>query len=82
MNRRVDVAVIGAGHAGLNAIKEIRKVTGHYVLINGGQLGTTCARIGCMPSKVALHLAETHNNRAHGFKVGIEGGEDIRVDTA
>jgi len=82
MNRRVDVAVIGAGHAGLNAIKEIRKVTGNYVLINGGQLGTTCARIGCMPSKVALHLAETHNNRARGSKVGIEGGEGIRVDTA
>jgi len=82
MNRRVDVAVIGAGHAGLNAIKEIRKVTENYVLINGGQLGTTCARIGCMPSKVALHLAETHNNRAHGSKIGIEGGEDIQVDTA
>jgi len=50
MERQVDVAVIGAGHAGLNAIKEIRKVTDNYVLINGGQLGTTCARFGCMPS--------------------------------
>jgi len=82
MNRRVDVAVIGAGHAGLNAIKEIRKVTENYVLINGGQLGTTCARIGCLPSKVALHLAETHNNSAHGSNLGIEGGEGIQVDTA
>jgi pyruvate/2-oxoglutarate dehydrogenase complex dihydrolipoamide dehydrogenase (E3) component len=50
MERQVDVAVIGAGHASLNAIKEIRKVTDNYVLINGGQLGTTCARFGCMPS--------------------------------
>ncbi|MGB7550003.1 MAG: FAD-dependent oxidoreductase, partial [Chromatiaceae bacterium] len=82
MNRQVDVAVIGAGHAGLNAIKEIRKVTENYVLINGGQLGTTCARIGCMPSKVALHLAATHNTRAHGPGLGIEDGEGIRVDTA
>jgi pyruvate/2-oxoglutarate dehydrogenase complex dihydrolipoamide dehydrogenase (E3) component len=47
MRKRVDVAVIGAGHAGLNAIKEIRKVTDDWVLINGGPLGTTCARIGC-----------------------------------
>jgi dihydrolipoyl dehydrogenase len=53
MNREVDVAVIGAGHAGMNAIKEIRKVTDNYVLINGGQIGTTCARMGCMPSKTA-----------------------------
>jgi pyruvate/2-oxoglutarate dehydrogenase complex dihydrolipoamide dehydrogenase (E3) component len=48
-NRFVDVAIIGAGHAGLNAIKEIRKVTDNDVLFNGGDLGTTCARIGCMP---------------------------------
>ena len=80
MKRYVDVAVIGAGHAGLNAIKEIRKVTENYVLINGGQLGTTCARIGCMPSKVALHLAETYNHRKHYQKLGIKGAENMRLD--
>ncbi len=80
MTRHVDVAVIGAGHAGLNAIKEIRKITNNYVLINGGQLGTTCARIGCMPSKVALHVAETYNTRTQCQKLGIKGGERMRVD--
>lgn len=80
MNRQVDVAVIGSGHAGLNAIKEIRKVTDNYVLINGGQLGTTCARIGCMPSKVALHLAETYNGRTHYPSLGITGSETIGID--
>jgi len=80
MIRHVDVAVIGAGHAGLNAIKEIRKITENYVLINGGQLGTTCARFGCMPSKVALHVAETFNNRAYYEKFGIKGTEHIRID--
>jgi len=29
MHKRLDLAVIGAGHAGLNAIKEIRKITGN-----------------------------------------------------
>jgi dihydrolipoamide dehydrogenase len=82
MKRHVDVAVIGAGHAGLNAIKEIRKVTDNYVLINGGQLGTTCARFGCMPSKVTLHVAETFSNRAHHEKFGIKGAEHIRIDIA
>ncbi|MGB7934541.1 MAG: dihydrolipoyl dehydrogenase [Gammaproteobacteria bacterium] len=76
----MDVAVIGAGHAGLNAIKEIRKVTENFVLINGGQLGTTCARCGCMPSKVALHLAESYNNRSQHQRLGIKGGENLRID--
>ena len=35
MYKSVDVAVVGAGHAGLNAVKEIRKFTDNYVLING-----------------------------------------------
>jgi dihydrolipoamide dehydrogenase len=80
MRTHVDVAVIGAGHAGLNAIKEIRKVTENYVLINGGQLGTTCARYGCMPSKVALHLAEIYNSRLQHQRLGIKGGENLRID--
>jgi dihydrolipoamide dehydrogenase len=82
MERHVDVAVIGAGHAGLNAIKEIRKVTDNYVLINGGTLGTTCARFGCMPSKVTLHVAETFNHRAQHKRFGIKGGEHLRIDLA
>lgn len=80
MPERVAVAVIGAGHAGLNAIKEIRKVTDAYCLINGGGLGTTCARIGCMPSKVAVHLAEVYQTRKQFQRYGIEGSEALRVD--
>ncbi len=72
MNHQVDVAIIGAGHAGLNAIKEIGQVTDNYVLINRGGLGTTCARIGCMPSKVAIHLAEVE---PEGEGVSVRVGE-------
>jgi len=80
MKSSVDVAVIGAGHAGLNAIKEIRKVTDDWVLINGGPLGTTCARIGCMPSKVAIHLADTFQLRERFGRYGVEGGQQLRLD--
>lgn len=80
MTRSVEVAVIGAGHAGLNAIKEIRKLTDEYVLINGGALGTTCARFGCMPSKVAIHLAETYKQRDRFERYGIEGSQEIRLN--
>ncbi|WP_295882116.1 dihydrolipoyl dehydrogenase [uncultured Thiohalocapsa sp.] len=80
MTKRVDVAVIGAGHAGLNAIKEIRKVTEDWVLINGGPLGTTCARVGCMPSKVAIHLADTYKMRDNLARYGVSGGEGLALD--
>ena len=46
MPREVDVAIIGAGSAGLFALSQVRKETDNYVLIDGGELGTTCARGG------------------------------------
>jgi thioredoxin reductase len=55
--RRVDLAILGAGHAGLNAVKAARKAGARWVLIDGGPLGTTCARVGCMPSKALIELA-------------------------
>lgn len=51
MGKKVKVVVIGAGSAGLYALAEIRKKTDDFLLINKGPLGTTCARVGCMPSK-------------------------------
>jgi dihydrolipoamide dehydrogenase len=51
----VDVAIIGAGTAGLSALKEIKRAGKTYVLIDHGPLGTSCARVGCMPSKAVLH---------------------------
>ncbi|MFA5704082.1 MAG: dihydrolipoyl dehydrogenase [Advenella sp.] len=50
-----DVAIIGAGTAGLYALREVRRANKQFVLIDKGPLGTTCARVGCMPSKLALH---------------------------
>ena len=52
---QTDVAIIGAGTAGLYALREVRRANKQFVLIDKGPLGTTCARVGCMPSKLALH---------------------------
>ncbi|MGB5540790.1 MAG: FAD-dependent oxidoreductase, partial [Gammaproteobacteria bacterium] len=49
--RKVDVAIIGSGSAGLYSLGKVRPSGKSFVLINGGELGTTCARVGCMPSK-------------------------------
>ncbi len=54
----VDVAVIGAGTAGLKAFSELRRLGLSSLLIDHGPLGTTCARVGCMPSKAALHAGQ------------------------
>jgi len=54
-----DVAIIGAGTAGLTARAEVAKQTDNYVVIDGGILGTTCARVGCMPSKALIEVANT-----------------------
>ena len=56
--REVDVAIIGAGTAGLAAYRKVREHTERVVLIEGGPHGTTCARVGCMPSKLLIAAAE------------------------
>ncbi len=80
MRNKVDVAIIGAGHAGLNALKEVRKVTQNFMLINGGDLGTTCARVGCMPSKLALQVAQDYQRRHLYKRYGISGSDNMQID--
>lgn len=55
---QVDVAVIGAGTAGMNAFSTLRKAGVQAVIIDQGPLGTTCARVGCMPSKAVLQAGK------------------------
>lgn len=77
----VDVAIIGAGTAGLYALREVRRAKKSFVLIDSGPLGTTCARVGCMPSKVALHIAEFWNAQKEFQRFGISGAEHLKLDT-
>jgi len=55
--RKVDVAVIGAGTAGLAAYRAAKAAGASALLIEGGTHGTTCARVGCMPSKLLIAAA-------------------------
>lgn len=54
---RLDAAVIGAGTAGLFAASRIARKTENFAVFEGGTEGTTCARVGCMPSKAVIALA-------------------------
>ena len=67
----VDVAVIGAGTAGLAAYRAAVAQGKRTLLIEGGPYGTTCARVGCMPSKLLIAAGEAAHmlQAAPGFGV-------------
>ena len=75
----VDVAVIGAGTAGLAAYRAAVAQGKRALLIEGGPYGTTCARVGCMPSKLLIAAAEAAHmlQTAPGF--GVHPGA-VRID--
>jgi dihydrolipoamide dehydrogenase len=78
-NIDVDVAIIGAGTAGLSAYRAAVAQGARTVLIEGGPYGTTCARVGCMPSKLLIAAADAAHmlQAAPGF--GVHPGE-VRID--
>jgi dihydrolipoamide dehydrogenase len=77
--RRIEVAIIGSGSAGLYALGQVRPSGKSFVLVNGGELGTTCARVGCMPSKAVIQVAGDFYRRHVFNRYGIEGHEDMSL---
>ncbi|WP_260291056.1 dihydrolipoyl dehydrogenase [Sedimenticola hydrogenitrophicus] len=78
--RNVDVAIIGAGSAGLYALGRVKASGKSFVLINGGEQGTTCARVGCMPSKVLIQIAEDFHRCGILGRYGVEGHKALTLD--
>jgi dihydrolipoamide dehydrogenase len=80
MNKlNVDVAVIGAGTAGLVAYSAARAQGARTVLIEGGPYGTTCARVGCMPSKLLIAASDAAHMLRLAGDFGVHAGE-TRID--
>ena len=75
-----DVLIIGAGSAGLYALREVRRAGRDFVLVDRGPLGTTCARVGCMPSKVALHAGAEWATRRALSGIGVSGIDGLSID--
>lgn len=72
--KKIEVAIIGAGSAGMRAYREVSKVTDSVVLIEGAHYGTTCARVGCMPSKLLIAAAEAAQVGSHAGAFGVHYG--------
>ncbi|QEQ95428.1 dihydrolipoyl dehydrogenase [Neptunomonas concharum] len=68
---KVDIAILGAGTAGLAAYRAAKAYTPSVVLIDGGPYGTTCARVGCMPSKLLIAAADRKHHIDHAYPFGI-----------
>ena len=79
--RKVDVAVIGAGTAGLAAYRAAKAAGASALLIEGGTHGTTCARVGCMPSKLLIAAAEAVHAVERAGHFGVHAGSP-RIDGA
>jgi dihydrolipoamide dehydrogenase len=77
---QVDVAVIGAGTAGLAAYRAAVAAGKRVVVIEGGPYGTTCARVGCMPSKLLIAAAEAAHAPARWSEFGLRLDGEVRVD--
>lgn len=77
--RKTDVAIIGGGTAGMVAYRQARKYTDQVVLIEAERFGTTCARVGCMPSKLLIAAAEVAHSASHAQRFGIHAGL-VRID--
>lgn len=79
--REVDVAILGAGSAGLSAYRAAREHTERVLMIDPGPYGTTCARVGCMPSKLLIAAAEAAHavDDAARFGIDVQG---VHIDGA
>ena len=76
----LDTLIIGAGSAGLAALREVRKRTERFLIVNDGPYGTTCARVGCMPSKLLIEAANAYHQRYALAEFGIHGADALSAD--
>lgn len=79
---KLDIAIIGAGTAGLSARSEVAKMTESYLVFDPGPYGTTCARTACMPSKAFLQSAHDFHRRHEFDALGIRGAHALVIDGA
>lgn len=78
--RSVDIAILGAGTAGIRAYRAAREHTDRVVVIDPGPLGTTCARVGCMPSKLLIAAAHAAHDAGRAWRFGADVKRAPEVD--
>lgn len=67
-----DVIVIGGGTAGLGAYRKAKALGKRALIIEANDFVTTCANVGCMPSKLLIAAAENMEEIQKSSLFGIE----------
>jgi len=78
-DRTCDVIVIGAGTAGLKAYKAATARGADTVIIECGPGGSTCTRVGCMPSKLLIAAGRTAHEARSADLFGVKTGT-VEID--
>lgn len=81
MPSRYDIAVIGAGSAGLTAARFASRLGKRVALIEANRVGGDCTWTGCVPSKALLHAAKVAHTVRNANRYGISA-RDQQVDFA
>lgn len=76
---KCDVAVIGAGTAGIAAERAARKAGVSTLLIDPEFRGTLCANTGCMPSKLLIAAARSAHDMRRAPVFGVHP-DAIQID--
>ena len=70
-----DLAIIGAGSAGLTAARFAARLGRRVALIEANRVGGDCTWTGCVPSKALLHAARVAHTIRTGGTYGVQASE-------
>lgn len=77
---KLNIAIIGGGTAGMTALRSALKHTEKVAMVEGSHFGTTCARVGCMPSKLLIAAAEAAHHIKESKRFGIHLNEAPQIN--
>lgn len=72
MNDRFDIAIIGAGAAGLIGADFAARLGAKVALLENNRIGGDCTWTGCVPSKALIRAARVAHDVARAESFGIE----------
>lgn len=76
---KADVVIIGFGSAGMRAFRQAEKLGKKVLIVHDGPYGTTCARIGCMPSKLLIAAGNAAFDAKNAAVFGVHP-RDVAID--
>lgn len=75
-----DLAIIGAGWAGVNAAVSAKKLGLKAVIIEKEKLGGTCLNYGCIPTKTLIQSARVYNLIQKSRVFGVQANAGINFN--